>query len=71
MPVMQKGPIRAACSYDQACLHSLERHTNAVCAYPNDPAVSDHTIPSDHQLKPIWNVRRVWNFDCGPFGRDV
>jgi hypothetical protein len=49
----------------------LEGHADLVSTYPNDPAAPDHTISLDHQLKPIWNIGRIGNFDCSPVDRDV
>jgi hypothetical protein len=51
--------------------HSLECDTDPVCTYPSDPAVPDHTLPFDHQLKPVWNIGGARNFDRGSFSRDV
>jgi hypothetical protein len=49
----------------------LEGHADLVSTYPNDPAAPDHTISLGHQLKPIWNIGRIGNFDCSPVDRDV
>jgi hypothetical protein len=49
----------------------LEGHADLVSTYPNDPAAPDHTISLGHQLKPIWNIGRIRNFDCSSVDRDV
>jgi hypothetical protein len=54
---------------DQLC--SFERHPDRASAYPNGAAAPDHTISFGHQLKPMWNIGRIGNFDCSSIGGDV
>jgi hypothetical protein len=49
----------------------VEGHADLVSTYPNDPAAPDHAISLGHQLKPIWNIGLIGNFDCSPIDRDV
>jgi hypothetical protein len=50
---------------------SSECDPDRASAYPNGAAVPDYTISFGHQLKPIWNIGRIGNFDRNSIDGDV
>src|ERR1700722_20987128 len=56
---------------DRGLVALLERDADRVSLYPNGPTASDYTISFGHQLKPVWNIGWIGNFDRGSVDRDV